>query len=130
LILENQFSVNINKEDEEALVEILETIKKETHLNFTEYKRPTIIRRVVRRMAECNIQSFSDYIDYILKNPDEIEHLSKSFLISVTQFFRDPKAFEVLRKKVIPDIIQNKLNVDQIKVWVIGCATGEEAYIN
>ena len=126
--LETNFSGEITEKDESLLMEILNLIQEFTPLDFTNYKRPTIIRRIVNRMARNRVNSLSEYIDFLKSNHDEIEILSKEFLISVTKFFRDPQAFEVLRESVIPEIIQNKLQVDTLKVWVVGCATGEEAY--
>ena len=114
--------------NEEALLKINTLIKEHTPLDFSEYKRPTIIRRIARRMAATNTESVNDYIRILEKNPDEIEIITKEFLISVTKFFRDPDAFDIIAEKVIPEIIENKLLVDVLKVWVIGCATGEEAY--
>ncbi|MBK7428803.1 MAG: PAS domain-containing protein [Saprospiraceae bacterium] len=109
-------------------MEILNLIQKFTPLDFTDYKRPTIIRRIVNRMARNSVNSLSEYIAFLKSNHEEIEILSNEFLISVTNFFRDPQAFEVIKDKVLPEIIQSKLQVDALKVWVVGCATGEEAY--
>lgn len=126
--LEAKFSEEINEKDEEQLSEILELIKEHTPLEFTNYKRPTIIRRIIIRMTANKITPLKDYLDYIHENTVEIEILAKEFLISVTKFFRDEKAFEQLKEKVIPEIIKNKLMVDTLKIWVVSCATGEEAY--
>jgi two-component system, chemotaxis family, CheB/CheR fusion protein len=126
--LENNLTAHIDEENEAELVKILALIQKHTPLDFSDYKRPTILRRVVLRMAKNKIETLSDYVDFLDSNPEEIEVLSKEFLISVTKFFRDSEAFEVLKEKVIPEIIDHKLQVDTFKVWVVGCATGEEAY--
>jgi two-component system, chemotaxis family, CheB/CheR fusion protein len=126
--LADKFSKKINVEDENILVEILKLIQSTTPLDFTDYKRPTIVRRILRRMSKKNIDTFKNYLDFLKNNADEIESLSKEFLISVTRFFRDHEAFEKIKEVVIPDIIQNKLIIDTLKIWVIGCATGEEAY--
>lgn len=124
----SSFTGHLSENDELALVDVIKIIKNHTPLDFSEYKRPTIIRRVVRRMVACNANTINDYIEILKNNTAEIDTLSKEFLISVTQFFRDPSAFEIIRSKVIPQIIENKLLVDTFKVWVIGCATGEESY--
>jgi len=126
--LTSNFTGHIPEKDELALLDVIELIKANTPLDFSEYKRPTIVRRVVRRMLACNANTINDYIEILKNNPTEINILSKEFLISVTQFFRDALAFEIIKSWVIPQIIENKLLVDNIKVWVIGCATGEEAY--
>jgi len=127
-ILENKLSDQISEKNEAALLKILGLIQKHTPLDFSEYKRPTITRRIVLRMTKNRIASLENYADYLEDNPTEISILTKEFLISVTQFFRDEEAFEVIKEKVIPEIIKNKLQVDILKVWVVGCATGEEAY--
>lgn len=126
--LANIFSDPISDTDEASLMEVINIIKDHTPLNFTEYKRPTIARRIIRRMIANNTESIVTYIELLKTNPSEIEVLSKDFMISVTKFFRDPEAFEILRTKVIPEIVGNKLLIDTLKIWVIGCATGEEAY--
>jgi two-component system CheB/CheR fusion protein len=127
--LKFKLSEEVTTADEDKLSEILNLVKRNTPLDFTNYKRPTIIRRIASRMIHLNhIDSLSSYIKYIHKNPKEVDTLSKEFLISVTSFFRDKEAFEHIKEKVIPEIIKNKLMVDTLKIWVVGCATGEEAY--
>ncbi len=79
-------------------------------------------------MTAINADTIEDYVQLLKSDPEEIATLSNQFLIGVTNFFRDPEAFDVIRNKVIPEIVKNKLLVDTIKVWIIGCATGEEAY--
>ncbi|MEX0968298.1 MAG: chemotaxis protein CheB [Bacteroidia bacterium] len=127
-ILESNFSHTISENDEAELLNILELIQQNTPLDFSDYKRPTIIRRIVIRMTRNKIATLGDYTEFLKANPSEIDLLAKDFLISVTKFFRDKEAFEKLKKEVIPEIIENKLLVDTLKVWVVGCATGEEAY--
>ncbi|WP_198675429.1 CheR family methyltransferase [Pleomorphovibrio marinus] len=126
--LESNFTQQISQRDETTLLKILNLIQKHTPLDFSDYKRPTIIRRVVLRMTKTKTSSLEDYADFLKANPSEINILAKEFLISVTEFFRDKEAFKVIKKEVIPEIIENKLQVDTLKVWVVGCATGEEAY--
>ncbi len=126
--LKSELSDEVTQSNEDQLSEILKLVKQYTPLDFTNYKRPTIIRRIVRRMTQNNIKTLDGYINYIHENTNELEILSKEFLISVTKFFRDKEAFEILKEKVIPEIVKNKLLVDTLKIWVVGCATGEEAY--
>jgi two-component system, chemotaxis family, CheB/CheR fusion protein len=114
-------------EDEPLLVEILNLIKVKTACDFSLYKRPTIIRRLTRRMA-FNNYSLSDYLELLRQNEEEVHQLSKEFLVGVTRFFRDEAAFDDVRLKVIPEITKNKLSSDPIKVWIAGCSTGEEVY--
>ena len=125
--LENNLN-QISKKDEAELVKILNLVQENTPFDFLEYKRPTIIRRVLIRMAKNDIGTFQDYTALLNSDPSEIDILAKEFLISVTKFFRDSEAFEIIKEKVLKEIIEEKLQVDTLKVWVVGCATGEEAY--
>jgi two-component system, chemotaxis family, CheB/CheR fusion protein len=106
---------------------ILHMIAERTGTNLAEYKLATINRRVGRRMALHKIRSLSDYLHYIEQFPKELDLLLKDILISVTGFFRDPEAFQAL-KRALPNIIKNKEKGDGLRIWVPGCATGEEAY--
>ncbi|WP_375579180.1 chemotaxis protein CheB [Marivirga tractuosa] len=126
--LKSKLSEEVTQNNEEQLTEILNLVKQYTPLDFTNYKRPTIIRRIVTRMTHNNVNTLNGYINYIHGNTDELEILANEFLISVTKFFRDKEAYDILKEKVIPEIIKNKLMVDGLKIWVVGCATGEEAY--
>ena len=120
----NQLSEQIN---EKELEQIFKLIKGQLPLDFSDYKRPTIIRRIKRRMEQHNLNSVSKYYHFMKTNPEEISLLANDFLISVTSFFRDPEAFKIIADTAIPDIFKkNQTNV--MKVWVAGCATGEEAY--
>ncbi len=119
------------REDEISEAElglIINLIKGNLPLDFTDYKRPTIIRRIKRRMVQHNFSRVDKYHTFLSKNPKEIEALSNDFLIGVTSFFRDPEAFKIIEKKVIPEIIDKKEHGDVLKIWVAGCASGEEAY--
>lgn len=126
--LQSNLLDQVSEDDEKALLEILDLVDKHTPLDFTNYKRPTIIRRIVIRMTYNKISSLEAYTDFLRSNPSEITVLAQQFLISVTKFFRDRDAFKIIGEKVIPEIIEDKLLVDKLKVWVVGCATGEEAY--
>jgi len=126
--LTGNLSTPLSEENEAALSEIHLLIKGHTPLDFSDYKRPTIIRRITRRMLSLEVENMAEYVEILKNNPSEIELLSQDFLISVTGFFRDSEAFEIIAKKVIPELVEHKLLVDVLKIWVIGCATGEEAY--
>ena len=112
---------------EAELGQILTLIKGNLPLDFTDYKRPTIIRRIKRRMVNHNLNTVDKYYHFLKGNSVEIALLANDFLISVTSFFRDPEAFKIIEEIVIPDIIK-KNNTEVLKIWVAGCATGEEAY--
>jgi two-component system, chemotaxis family, CheB/CheR fusion protein len=118
---------NLSPEDEPVLADILNLIRAKTGCDFTLYKRPTIIRRLTRRMA-FNSYSLGEYLEVLRQNEDEIHELSKEFLVGVTRFFRDEPAFEELKLKVIPEITKSKSPSEPVKIWVAGCSTGEEVY--
>ncbi|MCB9106147.1 MAG: PAS domain-containing protein [Anaerolineales bacterium] len=114
--------------DSEALTRIFAQLRAKTGHDFTHYKRSTILRRIGRRLQVNQISTMTEYLAYLRQNPDEVQALFKDFLISVTNFFRDPDAFAALEKQTISEIFQHKGSKNQIRVWVAGCATGEEAY--
>ncbi|MDB5013250.1 MAG: chemotaxis protein CheR, partial [Daejeonella sp.] len=113
---------------EKDLSAIFDLIKRSLPLDFSDYKRPTIIRRVKRRMDQRNIAQPDKYYEFLKTSPEEIELLANDFLISVTSFFRDLEAFKIIEETVIPNIVEGKNIGDILKIWVAGCATGEEAY--
>ena len=114
--------------EEPAFQNILDLVRDRTGSDFTYYKRPTLIRRISRRMAITNTSSFVNYLDYLQLHPEEVETLSKEFLIGVTKFFRDAEAFDVIAKQVLPNIVEGKNAGEQLRIWVAACASGEEAY--
>ncbi|ESY95272.1 chemotaxis protein CheR [Mesorhizobium sp. LNHC229A00] len=96
--------------------------------DFSGYKTKTFLRRIKRRMQIAQIQSISAYIDWLKKDPREVMNLFRDLLINVTNFFRDPDAFELLEQKIIPRLFEGKTATDTVRVWVPGCATGEEVF--
>ena len=108
-----------------SIQKIIILIRDKTGHDFSLYKQNTIIRNVERRMNIHEIDNISDYIRYLQENPPEIDMLYKGLLIGVTKFFRDPQAYEILKKEIIPEMLKNKTTV---RVWVPACSTGEEAY--
>jgi len=118
----------LNQKDELVLREILNLLNTTTHHDFTLYKRPTLFRRLSKRMSEIGISAIDDYKSYLLDNSNEIKTLGKEFLINVTKFFRDKEAFESLKQEAIPRILETKKAEDAVKVWVVACSSGEEAY--
>jgi len=124
-----QIALEIVREEAELhLDEICAILHHKTGHDFSRYKQGTLVRRINRRMQEAGATSVADYVERLRKDPREIDNLFKDLLISVTQFFRDPEAFDVLNREVIPKMFEQKGPEDQIRVWVPGCATGEEAY--
>ncbi len=112
----------------QALRKIFILIRNRTGHDFSQYKKSTVFRRVGRRMNLHQIEEISQYLRYLQKNPDEVDLLFKEFLINVTNFFRDPEAFESLKKGALNDLITEKSDFETIRVWVPGCSTGEEVY--
>lgn len=115
-------------ENEYPLHQVLALMQALTKFDFRSYRKKMLLRRIERRMGLARIDSLPDYVTYLRKNPDELKLLVNDFLISVTSFFRDPEAFEELAKQVIAPLVQSKPVDGVIRVWVPGCATGEEAY--
>lgn len=114
---------------ERALSEILMHLRVRTGHDFRFYKRATVLRRIERRMQFNGQSDLAAYRDFLRATPDEASALLGDMLIGVTQFFRDSEAFEFLEQEMIPTLFDGKLGDDeQVRVWVAGCATGEEAY--
>lgn len=118
----------ITKDDEAIVNDILALVRNNTTHDFANYKKPTIMRRLAKNMAEKGFTDVRSYYDYLIDHPEETALLGKEFLINVTKFFRDPEAFDELRTKIIPSIFSTKKPQDVIKVWVVACSSGEEAY--
>ena len=114
--------------DEKSLSQILEILRKSTDLDFSLYKKPTLIRRMARRMKLLKIDSLEEYLDYLQNDNKEPQTLYKDFLIGVTKFFRDTKVWELLEDEVIPELVRFKDQGGTIKIWDVGCSTGEETY--
>ncbi|RDV14473.1 PAS domain S-box protein [Pontibacter diazotrophicus] len=126
--ISNDLTELVNSETEGSFFQILDMVHERTGIDFSNYKRPTIIRRISRRMAALNFTNLSDYFDYMDVNAEEVVTLSKEFLIGVTKFFRDEEAYQVLADKVIPALVDSKKENDQLRIWVAGCSSGEEPY--
>jgi two-component system CheB/CheR fusion protein len=115
--------------DEAVLDRFLRQVRDQTGIDFASYKRPTITRRLQRRMAAVGASTLPDYVRYVTRNPTEYDRLASGFLIKVTEFFRDPDLFDYLRNEIVPRIVRGAAERDrEIRVWSAGCATGEEAY--
>jgi two-component system CheB/CheR fusion protein len=112
----------------ENLPKIFPILRGRTGHDFSRYKDSTLARRIQRRMQVLHINSTVEYVKCIAERPDEVDALFKDLLIGVTQFFRDPESFQVLSKKVIPELIREKRDEAQVRIWIAGCASGEEAY--
>lgn len=118
----------LDEEGKTTLQKILTLLYTETGHDFTNYKRSTVLRRLERRLQLHGISSLEAYLEFFRTDDEEIKALYKDLLISVTSYFRDQEAFEALEEEVIPQLFEGKTEGDQVRVWVPGCATGEEAY--
>lgn len=107
---------------------ILKLVHDVTGIDFSNYKSTTLLRRITRRMLLQKLESMPEYLAFLQNNPTEVQNLYRDILISVTSFFRDEDAVEVLKKKVFPKLIKEHSPQDPIRIWVMGCSTGEEAY--
>jgi len=110
------------------LLDILAVIREHTGHDFSDYKSTTIKRRIEKRMVIHSIEDRKAYVRYLRESPTEIKTLFKEFLISVTKFFRDPDAFTYLKENILPELFKARPAKSPIRTWVVGCATGEEAY--
>ena len=113
--------------DEHGMTKIFSELRARTKVDFTYYKPSTITRRIERRMTVTQMENLNDYVQYLSRFPAEVITLYKELLIGVTSFFRDPEAMNELMKNGLPDIIRRAKN-REIRFWITGCSTGEEAY--
>src|SRR5215216_693816 len=114
--------------DDDDLHAFLDRVRERTGLDFSAYKRATIARRLQRRMAAAGAGTLADYRRYMERHPEELQRLVASFLIKVTEFFRDPELFTYLRDRVLPGLVNEARERGELRIWSAGCATGEEAY--
>jgi PAS domain S-box-containing protein len=115
-------------EVEESLPLICAVLLRHTGHDFSRYKQSTLVRRIRRRMAEVRTNSAAVYLERLTEDPEEADRLFRDLLIGVTHFFRDPEAFAALESSVVPRLFAGKGSDDQVRVWVPGCSTGEEAW--
>ncbi|MCO4842814.1 MAG: PAS domain S-box protein [Yoonia sp.] len=111
-----------------VLDQIIAVLKKHSPINFELYKDGTMLRRIERRMALKHMENPSDYLALLRDSREEAQNLCADLLISVTSFFRDPDAFEYLDKSFLGELVKSHDKKQPIRIWVPGCATGEEAY--
>lgn len=123
---EQQDNIKITNED--SFSKVLSLIRTRTGVDFTFYKPNTIVRRIERRISVNQVEDIDEYLNLLMQIPNEIDILYKELLIGVTKFFRDSEVFDNLKKRVIPKIMSRKRQNDIIRIWVVGCSTGEEAY--
>jgi two-component system CheB/CheR fusion protein len=114
--------------DPAGLDVLLDFIKQTRGFDFTGYKRPSIARRVEKRMAEVGVSTYAEYVEHLELNALEFAELFNTLLINVTGFFRDPQTWEHLATDVLPDMLRSRGEHAPLRVWCAGCASGEEAY--
>lgn len=115
-------------ENDDHLRQIVAFLRMRTGHDFSSYKKATVTRRVARRMQVTRRESLQTYAEYLRETPEEAVELFNDLLISVTMFFRDAQAFEALGEQVVGPILDDAEASEEVRVWVAGCATGEEAY--
>jgi two-component system CheB/CheR fusion protein len=115
-------------EDDRGVDVIMRLLRDEYAIDFSHYKASTVTRRIERRLALNRSLDIDMYVEQLRSDPRELSSLYEDLLIGVTRFFRDDSAFETLEHRIIPEIIERATPDEQVRVWVPGCATGQEAY--
>jgi two-component system CheB/CheR fusion protein len=119
----------VAEDEERVLTQFLDRVRERTGIDFSAYKRPTVLRRLQRRMVATANPRLRDYVRYTQRHPEEFQRLSSAFLIKVTQFFRDADLFDHLGSTIVPQLIEDsRPRGRELRIWSAGCATGEEAY--
>jgi two-component system, chemotaxis family, CheB/CheR fusion protein len=116
------------KGNEKEMGQLFSLLQSRTGVDFTLYKRSTLKRRIVRQMILHRVDSLGKYLSYLEKQPREVNNLFNDLLISVTSFFRDAEAFQILKRIVLPKLMRAHPDDSPLRFWVCGCSTGEEAY--
>jgi len=118
----------LSDKEADTLQRVLAQVHARTGQDFNQYKLSTILRGVERRMQLNGFPTLEGYLNFLRHTPNEAQSMFNDILIGVTNFFRDHDSWQTLEKKVIPDLFEAKKLRDEIRIWSIGCATGEEAY--
>lgn len=121
-------NTELAESESELLDRVLKLLRVHTHYDFRNYRKNMISRRVQRRMGLNHISQLHEYAELLAKSPQEGRRLLRDLLISVTGFFRDPESYRVLEQSVIPQWLKRKDSDNPLRIWVPGCASGEEAY--
>src|SRR6185503_13536856 len=120
--------LTLEDKTQSALEKAIILLRTQTGHDFSLYKKNTFYRRIERRMGIHQIDKIAAYIRYLQEHSQELDLLFKELLIGVTSFFRDPACWDELRKKILPALIASRPNGQNLRAWVPGCSTGEEAY--
>jgi two-component system CheB/CheR fusion protein len=124
----NEITDTNPQQDAETFKQILTVLRVRRGVDFTYYKQSTLKRRIIRRMALGKMERPLDYLAFLRENKTEQDALYNDMLISVTNFFRDPQSFKVLCEHIFPALLAHKTIDEPLRIWIAGCATGEEAY--
>ena len=111
-----------------GLKSIFSLLRSRTEVDFTQYRKTTVRRRIQRRMIVHRLNDVDEYFTFLKRNPEEVDALFREMLIHVTSFFREPEVFDVLQSAVLPRLLEKRGQNDPIRLWLPGCSTGEEAY--
>jgi two-component system CheB/CheR fusion protein len=111
-----------------SIEKIIKLLHESTGVDFTNYRSTTLYRRITRRMLLQNLDSVKEYLHFLTDNAAELQNLYCDILISVTSFFRDPQVFESLKHKIFPKLLKDRSAQNPLRLWIVGCSTGEEAY--
>jgi two-component system, chemotaxis family, CheB/CheR fusion protein len=111
-----------------GLKNIFALLRSRTEVDFSQYRKTTVRRRIQRRMVVHRLEDIDDYFTFLKRNPEEVDALFREMLIHVTGFFREPETFDVLQSVVLPRLLEKRGQNDPIRIWLPGCSTGEEAY--
>jgi two-component system CheB/CheR fusion protein len=114
--------------DGDVLAEIFQVLKKQSSINFSQYKPSTVSRRIERRLGINQLTTLESYLRLLIESPREVQILSKELLINVTRFFRDDEAFDKLTSSVVQKVLTSGNGEDPVRLWIAGCSSGEEAY--
>ena len=114
--------------NDKRLARVLMRLRAATGHDFSQYKKSTLGRRIARRMVQHGLVDVEAYERYLNEHPDEVQALFCELLINVTSFFRDPEVFDFLKASVLPALLANRSETEPLRIWVAGCATGEEAF--
>lgn len=109
-------------------VRITEIVRRSSGVDFTHYKSNTMYRRITRRMVLHKLESAEEYEAMLRRSPEEVECLYQDLLINVTSFFRNPDAYDTVSAKVLPTLLSGRPSHEAVRIWTLGCSTGEEAY--
>ena len=118
----------VDVEERQLLQKIFAQVRARTNRDFSRYKQSTLLRRIERRMQMREVTEPTAYLELLREDPDEVRALGDDILITVTNFFRDPDIWDRLAKEVVPALFDRKGQGESVRVWSVGCATGEEAY--